>query len=456
MSTAFLQLTAVEIARLVAEGRTSAEEVTRAHLDHIAKVDAGVGAWAFLDPDHAIAQARGADAYRRSGRAIGQLHGVPVGVKDIFDTRDMPTENGTPLDAGRRPSADAIAVARLRQAGAIVLGKTVTTELAVYTPGKTRNPHDPTRTPGGSSSGSAAAVAAGMAPLALGSQTNGSVIRPASYCGIVGFKPSRGLISRRGALTQSPTLDTVGTLSRSVDDAALMADVLVGYDEGDPASRPTARPDLFATATSRPALTPSLALIRTTAWEKADNDVHAGFAELHEVLGAIVTEVELPEAFAHAQQWHRMIMLSEIARSFSRYTDRDPNGLSAALRGMIDEGLTIRAVDYCRARDNVAVLNAGLEAVFDRFDAILTPAATGQAPGLESTGDPVFCTLWTYCGLPALCLPLLSGSDGLPIGTQLIGRYLHDGRLLRTARWLQAYLLDRGRAEGGAGAAYPQ
>jgi Asp-tRNA(Asn)/Glu-tRNA(Gln) amidotransferase A subunit family amidase len=181
-----------------------------------------VQAWAYLDTDQAMLQARAVDAWRRSGRPIGALHGIPVGVKDIIDTRDMPTENGTPLDAGRRPAQDAIVVQRLRAAGAVILGKTVTTELAVYTPGKTRNPHDPRRTPGGSSSGSAAAVSAGMAPLALGSQTNGSVIRPASFCGVVGYKPSRGLVPRRGVLTQSPTLDTIGTFSRTLEDAALL------------------------------------------------------------------------------------------------------------------------------------------------------------------------------------------------------------------------------------------
>ena len=439
-------MTALAARDEIARGACKAVELVAACLERIAQREPDVQAWAHLDPDHAMRQAKAADAYRASGRPIGPLHGVPVGVKDIIDTRDVPTENGTALDAGRRAAADAAVVERLRSAGALVLGKTVTTELAVYTPGKTRNPHDPSRTPGGSSSGSAAAVAAQMVPLALGTQTNGSVIRPASYCGVVGFKPSRGLISRRGILVQSPPLDTVGTFSRSVEDAALLTDALAGYDDRDPASLNAARPDLLTITQSRPPVRPRLALVKSPVWDKAGEEVREGFAELAEALGDRIDMVDLPELFAHGHDWHRTIMLADIARYFARYYDRDPAGLSSRLRAMVEEGQTIRAVDYNRAVDNVTLLNAGLDKLFERYDAIVTPAATGEAPaGLESTGDPVFCTLWTYCGTPALTLPLLTGPTGLPVGVQLVGRPLYDGRLLRTARWLSEALQNEGQ-----------
>jgi Asp-tRNA(Asn)/Glu-tRNA(Gln) amidotransferase A subunit family amidase len=442
----FADLSALQARDEIARGAVKAVEVAEAYLQRIAEREPDVQAWAHFDPDYVMRQAEGADRYRATGRPIGPLHGVPVGIKDIIDTRDMPTENGTPFDQGRRPREDAAVVQRLREAGAIILGKTVTTELAVYTPGKTRNPHDPTRTPGGSSSGSAAAVAAYMAPLALGTQTNGSVIRPASFCGVVGFKPSRGLVSRQGVLTQSPPLDQIGTFSRTVEDAALLADAIAGHDERDSATILAAHPGLLLTATSRPPVKPSFALVRSPVWDRAEEEVREGFGELAEALGDRIGEIELPEPFARAHDWHRAIMLADLAKSFARYYDRDPAGLSDRLRGMIEEGQKVRAVDYNRALDGMALLNAGLEKLFERFDAIATPAAPGEAPlGLESTGDPVFSTLWTYCGVPALSLPLLTGSHGMPIGVQLIGRRLHDGRLLRTARWLTEMLREEGQ-----------
>ena len=220
------------------------------------EVDGEVQAWAFLDPDYALAQARAADELRLSGQPTGPLHGVPIAIKDIFDTADMPTENGSLLHAGRTPSRDATAVAMLRAAGAVIMGKTVTTEFAYFSPGKTRNPHNPEHTPGGSSSGSAAAVAAEMVPLALGSQTNGSTIRPAAYCGVIGFKPTHGLIPRQGILALSRTLDHVGLFARSIDDIALLAEQLVGYDERDPDTRPRARTPFIDVAAEEPPLPP--------------------------------------------------------------------------------------------------------------------------------------------------------------------------------------------------------
>jgi Asp-tRNA(Asn)/Glu-tRNA(Gln) amidotransferase A subunit family amidase len=364
---------------------------------------------------------------------------VPVGIKDIFDTCDMPTENGTVLDAGQRPDEDCAVVSLLREAGAVILGKTVTTELAVFHPGKTRNPHNPAHTPGGSSSGSAAAVAAQMVPLAVGTQTNGSIIRPGSYCGVVGYKPTQGHISRHGVLAQSPHLDTVGVYGRSVEDAALIGDVLSVYDARDSGMRPRGRPHLAETAAAEPPLDPILAFVKSPVWDQAEEDVKEAFGEIAEFLGEGCDEVGLPGPFEQAIALHRSLMLGDFAKNFAGYYGRGAERLSPVLRDLIEEGRGVLAMDYNRAVDWIGVLNAGLGEVFDRYDAILTPATTGEAPpSLESTGSPAFCTLWTLCGTPAITLPLLSGATGLPIGVQLVGRRGDDARLLRTARWLSA------------------
>src|SRR6266481_4070635 len=270
--TTLHELSGSEAARLIRDGTISSEQLVEACLARIREVDERVQAWAFLDPDHALAQARAADAWRSEGRPTGPLHGVPVGIKDIFDTADMPTEYGSALCAGRTPFRDATVVAMLRSAGAVIMGKTVTTEFAYFTPGKTRNPHNCEHTPGGSSSGSAAAVAAGMVPLALGSQTNGSTIRPAAFCGVVGFNPTHGLISRHGVLKLSRTLDHVGLYARSIADIALLAEQLVGYDEGDPDTRPRARMPFVEVATEEPPLPPMLAFVKTPYWEMTDEE----------------------------------------------------------------------------------------------------------------------------------------------------------------------------------------
>ncbi len=438
------QLSAVEAARLIREGAITSEQLVAACLERIAETDTAIRAWAFLDPDYALAQARAADELRSSGRPIGPLHGVPVAVKDIFDTADMPTERGSPLYAGRAPSRDSAVVARLRAAGAVILGKTVTTEFAFLTPGKTRNPHNPEHTPGGSSSGSAAAVASGMAPLALGSQTNGSTIRPAAFCGIVGFKPTHGVIPRSGMLQTSRTLDHVGVFARTIDDIALLAEELAGYDDSDPDTRQRARIPFAATAAAEPPLPPMLAFVKTPIWERADDDTRAGFAELIAALGDRVEEVELFPSAAEAWSWQRAIMEAEMAANLEREYDNGRDMLSEGLRRQIERGREVRAVDYQRALSRIAPLNESFCELFEqRYDAILTPAAPGAAPrGLNTTGDPSFCTLWTYCGMPALSLPLLQAANGLPIGVQLVGARDADARLLRTAKWLAAKLVE--------------
>lgn len=444
MTADLADLTAAELAPRLAGGEVRAAELIEACLARIAERDADIEAWAYLDPDHARAQARSLDEHRQAGRPIGPLHGLPVGIKDIFDTADMPTENGTVLHRGRKPREDATAVSLLRQAGAVILGKTVTTECAVMHPGKTRNPHDTARTPGGSSSGSAAAVAAGMVPLAVGTQTNGSVIRPASFCGVFGLKPSHGLIPRTGVFAQSRFLDTVGVYGRSVADLALIGEVLMRHDPRDPDTRPRPAPPLAALAGEPPPVNPVFAFVKTPVWDKADEDAKEAFAELASALGGECDEVELPDTFAGAWDWHRKIMFADIARSCAGLYDRGGDKLSESLRGIIEEGRGVRAVDYAAAQDWRAVLNAGLERIFERYDAIITPAATGEAPlGLQSTGDPAFCTLWTFCGTPAVSLPLLVGAHELPIGVQLVGPCGDDARLLRTAAWLVSHLKAR-------------
>ncbi len=437
------ELNATEAARQIRNGHLSSEDLVRACLECIDHDEQTVQAWMHIDPEYAVQQARQADEFRQTGADLGPLHGVPVGVKDIFDTYDMPTECGTPLFAGRQPTDDAHAVAALREAGAIILGKTVSTELAVYFPGKTTNPNDPARTPGGSSSGSAAAVAANMVPLALGTQTNGSMIRPASFCGVYGFKPSFGAISRYGVLSLSRALDTVGVFARCVEDLALVTEPLIGFDERDPATRLRARPHLVAAAISEPPLAPNLAFIKSPVWEQADADTRGAFTELADFLGDHCDEVELPGLFNSAVGWHRTIMNADLAKSLGRLHEDGKDKLSAKLQEMIEEGQSCLALDYNRALDMIDVLYAGLEQVFDRYDAIITPATTGEAPlGLESTGDPIFCTLWTLMGLPAVSLPLLQGSNDMPIGVQLVGARNDDARLLRTARWLDQRVTD--------------
>ena len=431
------EMSAAQAAAAIQSGEITSEELVKACLEQINAQEDSIGAWVYLDPEYAMQQARDADKHRRSGMAVGPLHGIPVGIKDIFDTKDMPTEDGTLLHAGRTPAYDATAVALLREAGAIIMGKTVTTELAVYAPGKTRNPHDPARTPGGSSSGSAAAVAAGMVPLAIGTQTNGSIIRPASYCGICGYKPSHGLISRYRILQQSRILDQVGVFGRTVEDVALMAQQLMAFDDRDPDLRPRTRPNLIDTATEEPLMTPRLAFVKTPAWDQADEDVQGAFAELMEFLGDRVEELDLSELLENAIDWHRTIMEADLAKNFRREYARGKNSLSETLQEMIEHGQQCLAMDYNYAQERIPALNSDLDEILMEYDAIITPATTGEAPlGLESTGSPVFCTPWSLCGVPSISVPILQGSNGMPIGVQMISNKHDDARLLRTANWL--------------------
>jgi len=434
---ALTEMTALEARERLIGGTLQASELTDALLERISEREADIGAFAFLDPEQARLAAKRADDYRATGKPLGALHGLSVGIKDIVDTADMPTENGTPIDAGRKPRKDATIVTRLHAAGAIVIGKTVTSEFASRQPGKTRNPHNPEHTPGGSSSGSAAAVVAGMVPLAIGTQTAGSVIRPASFCGVVGFKPTHGWIPRTGLLAHDRALDTVGVFARNVADAALIADTLVGYDPLDADTRIMPPPRLLNSALSEPPVTPALAFVKTPLWDLADSETKESFVKLASTLGNTCAEVTLPEIFSDGDRAQRTLMGAGIARNLGPYYEHGKDQLSDYMRQAIEKGRTIPAVEYIEALETRETLNDGLDNLFDRYDAILTPAAPGEAPhDLGTTGEPIFNALWTMCGVPAVTLPLLRGPNGLPVGVQLVGRRGEDARLLRTARWL--------------------
>ena len=436
-----LSLGAVELRDRIASGAVRAVEYVEACLARIAEVEPEVQAWVWLDGDAALAQARALDARRASGIAIGPLHGLPVGLKDVIDTCGIPTENGTPIDAGRVPNRDATVVARLRAAGAIILGKTVCTEAAFLNPRKTRNPHNLAHTPGGSSSGSAAAVAAGMVPLAVGTQTGGSLIRPAAYCGVVGFKPSFGQISRTGVLPQSPFLDTVGVFARSVEDAALLAEVLAGHDPADVATEALPTPRLLTISRSEAPLKPVFALVGLPQQDLADPQTIAAMEELAASLGDQLWRARLPAAFEEAANVRQRINFAEMAHWYAGLERRGRAVMSPLLTAAIDEGKAVSAHVYLADLEQRDLLNAGLDEIFDRCDALICPATPTAAPlGLESTGSAIFNGLWTLCGTPAITLPLLQAENGLPMGVQLVGRVGDDARLLRTARWLAAHV----------------
>ena len=440
-------LSACDARSAMTDGFLSSQELVESCFARIDELEESIGAWAHLDKENAMEQARKADEIRRQGRPLGLLHGLPIGIKDIIDTRDYPTERGTVLHKGRAPDSDAMLVSLLKEAGAIILGKTVTTELAVFSPGKTRNPHNTAHTPGGSSSGSAAAVSCAMVPLAVGTQTNGSVIRPASFCGVYGFKPSFGRISRHGVLVQSPPLDTIGVFARNLEDLALIADVLMRFDARDEAMSPIAPPCISSVMTEEVPTEPKFAFVRSPVWDQAEQDTKDGFRELIDAVNEKVKEtidiVDLPAGFDAIHKDHATVMEADLAKSFADEYARGKSDLSDVLREMIERGQQVSAVDYEAAVTSIADYNEDLSEIFDSFDAILTPSTPGAAPaGLDATGSPVMNTIWTYCGTPAINLPLLQNMDGLPIGVQLVGEKDDDARLFRSSRWLLDLLND--------------
>jgi Asp-tRNA(Asn)/Glu-tRNA(Gln) amidotransferase A subunit family amidase len=431
------EIGAAEAARRIAAGEITSEALVASCLDRIAARDDDVGAWIWLDRELALEQARTADVIRSKGQGIGPLHGVPVGIKDIIETADMPTQNGYRGHEGRHTHRDAFCVSQLRDAGAVILGKTVTTELATRHPGKTRNPLNPAHTPGGSSSGSAAAVRDGQVPLALGTQTGGSVIRPASFCGIHALKPTFGLVARAGVTLQADWLDTVGTYGRSIEDVALVSEQMLARDLADDQAVPRSRPALHRIAMSEPPSRPKLAFMRTAKWEAADPAAQAALENFAAILGSDCESIEMLDWMDEAWDWQRILQVYGNAIHYGPLLDAHGDKMSESLQANIAEGRALTPVDYTHAveqRDRVA---SGLDEVYDRFDAILCLPAAGPAPeGLGWTGDPVFNAFWTYIGTPCVTVPLLE-VDGLPMGVQLTGPRGGDGPLLRTARWLE-------------------
>ncbi len=430
-------LSACDAARKIMEGSLASVDLVKACLARIDETDGQLKAWVHLDREHALAQAEEMDTIRRAGRPVGTLHGVPIGLKDIIDTQDFPTERGTPIFSGRRPASDAALVERLREAGAVILGKTVTTEFAFMHPAETRNPHNPDHSPGGSSSGSAAAVAAFQVPLAIGTQTNGSVIRPASFCGTYGFKPTRGVISRRGVLRTSKSLDQVGVFGRTLEDVALLTDVIGGYDPADNLSYPRPRPKMLNGSRAEVPVEPELIWFDLPFNDRLAEDARAGLDEVVNALGARVERSPVSENMIGLVEIQNVIQEYELWQHLEKEFTTHWDMLSETLRSAIERGRKISDAQYGEATEIMASAAGFFEGFFKDYDAIIAPSAAGEAPLFEEgTGDPVFCTIWTLCGLPAVNLPLLIGENDLPAGVQLIGSAEEDDRLLRTASWL--------------------
>src|SRR5438045_612082 len=415
------QLSAAAAVAQLSSGDLTAEALTRACLDR-AEERKSVKAWAWLDPEQALAQARAAD---RAGRH-GLLAGLPIGVKDVIDTVDMPTEHGSPIYRGNRPVSDAACVALLRMAGGTVMGKTVTTEFANRFPGATVNPHNPAHTPGGSSSGSAAAVADFQVPVGLGTQTGGSTIRPAAFCGVIGYKPSFGEFSRVGIKMQCHNLDTLGVICRSLDDVALMRGVLL--------AQAPHRVD-------RRSATPRIGFCRTPAWEQADRDTQALLQRTADVLAAAGAKVRaIALTPADILDHHRRIFEFEAARNYAYEHEVHGEKLSPALReGLLAPGRPLPLAAYIEAIETAEAFRRNLDDVFIEVDVLLAPSAPGEAPkGHGSTGDARFNAIWTLAWTPCVTLPAGNGRSGLPLGIQLVGPRFRDEALLDAAAWVEA------------------
>lgn len=423
--TDLTRLSAVDARRRIVDGSLTAEALVQALLERISEREPQVGAWQHLDPEQALSAARAAD----EAGARGPLHGIPIGVKDIMETADMPTTHGSRAYEGYRPRADAACVALARAAGAIVLGKTVTTEFAAGAPGKTRNPRNPAHTPGGSSSGSAAGVADGMMPLAFGTQTAGSIIRPASFCGVVGYKPSFGTIPLSGTKALAESFDTIGGMARSVRDVALFVAALSG------------RPDLVP---SEPHPKPRIGLFRTAQWQKADaacQTIIEGAAERLARKGAAVAERPAFPAYDGIVDVHLRQMTFEAARNLAWERLNRWDLLAPRTTEMLRDAKAITVTDYDAARRASFQARGRVAELFGDFDALLVPAAAGEAPArLDMTGDPIFNRTWTLLQLPCVTLPAGTGPHSLPIGIQLVGRLGDDARTLAIAQYAEQAL----------------
>ena len=434
----FFSLPVHELVKQVKDAKLTSVEICQAYIDRIGKFEKDVKAWVHFDKKLLLERAEEADNYRKSGKPTGPLHGIPVALKDIIGTFDMPTECGTVLRKGKTQSQNAEIVDLLKSAGAIIMGKTATSELAYLGPPKTRNPHDYNRTPGGSSSGSAAVIAAHMAPLSIGSQTGGSVIRPASYCGVVGYKPSYGLISRNGVLRTSYALDHIGVFGKTVEDVALLAKVLIKKDSYDEATVYYSAEDMLEVCRKEPLFEPKFIFYKTDSWKKVDKKSRESFEFFIKAFKKNIEVFDTPSYFKDIDKYHQIIHETDLSNNFQDYYKKSKNKLSKEMQSAISRGMKYSAKEYTEAIDFMKRSYESYNEVFEDYHGVLSPCSTGVADkGLKSTGSADFNRFWSFMGVPAIALPLLQGENNLPLGVQLIGDKYDDQRFLGIARWLE-------------------
>ncbi|MDC3004289.1 amidase [Candidatus Pelagibacter sp.] len=427
-----------QLAEKIKKSELSSTELCKNYIEQIDKFEKDVKAWVHLDKKLLLEKAHEADNHRKSGKPMGPLHGIPVALKDIIGTYDMPTECGTVLRKGRTQSQNAEIVDILKSSGAIIMGKTATSELAFLAPPATRNPHDLTRTPGGSSSGSAAVIATHMAPLSIGSQTGGSVIRPASYCGVVGYKPSYGLISRNGVLRTSNCLDHIGVFGKTVEDVALLAKVLIKKDQYDEATVHYSSEFMLEECLKGPLYDPKFIFYKTDSWKKIDKKSREAFEFFIKSFKKNIEVFDTPSYFKDIDKYHRIIHECDLANNFQMYYKKSKNKLSKEMQSAISKGMKYSAKEYLDAVDFMKRSYDSYKEVFEDYHGVLTPCSTGVADkGLKSTGSADFNRVWSYMHTPAISLPLLQGENNLPLGIQLIGDKYDDHRFLGIARWLE-------------------
>ena len=427
-----------ELVEKIKDAQISSVELCQIYIDRINKFEKDIKAWAHFDKKLLLEKAAEADEHRRLGKPLGPLHGIPVAVKDIVGTLDMPTECGTVIRKGKSYSQNAEIIELLISAGAIVMGKTATAELAYLGPAKTTNPHDYSRTPGGSSSGSAASVASFMAPLSVGSQTGGSIIRPASYCGVVGYKPTYGLISRNGVLKTSEKLDHVGVFGRSVEDVALLAKILIKKDKFDTASVHYSAENMLNETKKGPLFEPKFIFYKTDYWKLVEKKSRESFEYFIKSFKKNIEVFDTPSYFKDIHKYHQIIYDTDLANNFSLYFKKYKKKLSKIMQDAIIRGNKHSAKDYAEAVDFMKRSYESYEEVFEDYHGVLSPSSPGVAPkSLKTTGTAEFNKVWSYLGTPCISLPLLQGENNLPLGVQLIGAKYDDQRFLGVANWLE-------------------
>ena len=436
--TDIFSLSLEELALKIKDAQLSSVEVCEKYIERINKFEKDVKAWAHFDKKVLLEKAAEADEHRKSGKPVGSLHGVPIAVKDIIGTVDMPTECGTVIRKGKSYSQNAEIIDLLHSSGAIVMGKTATSELAYLGPSSTTNPHDKTRTPGGSSSGSAASVASFMAPASVGSQTGGSIIRPASYCGVVGYKPSYGLISRNGVLRTSYSLDHIGMFGRKVEDVAMLAKVLIKKDKFDPATIHYSTENILNETKKGPLFEPKFIFYKTDHWKIIDKKSKESFEYFIKSFKKNIEIFDTPSYFKDIHKYHQIIHETDLANNFSVYFKKFKKKLSKYMQDAITRGNKYSAKEYAEAIDFMKRSYESYQEVFEDYHGVLSPSSPGVAPkGLKSTGTAEFNKVWSYLGTPCISLPLLEGENNLPLGVQLIGDKYDDHRFLGVAKWLE-------------------